>query len=394
MQDRVADAMAGANEAFSPDPDRPELPSRSATRRAIFGCGCRRSSTRRSRAPGFAPRSSESSASSRSPASSRCSGRAASWCSPARSPPARSSRFCSTRSRSPRPSARSRRCSAAIRKRSARRERVFELLDMTSDVAEPAAPRPLPRPVRGQVRFEGVGFRYGPDLPEVLTDISFEISAGRGRRTGRPVRRRQDDDRQPAAALLGRHQRDASRSTASTCGSSRSPICAARSASCRRIRRCSAARFARTSRTRVRRWTATATEEEIIAAARAAHAIEFIERLPEGFDTRIGERGIKLSGGQRQRIAIARVFLRQSRRRRARRGDVESRHRERAVGRGGDGGSAAQPLDADHRASADDGAARRSRAGARAWRDRRVGTSRRTDGGRAVFTLGSIAPAR
>jgi len=44
-------------------------------------------------------------------------------------------------------------------------------------------------------------------------------------------------------------------------------------------------------------------------AARAAHAIEFIERLPDGLDTLVGERGVKLSGGQRQRIALARVFL-------------------------------------------------------------------------------------
>ena len=51
------------------------------------------------------------------------------------------------------------------------------------------------------------------------------------------------------------------------------------------------------------------SEEAIRAAAKAAHAMEFIERLPDGFDTRVGERGVKLSGGQRQRIAIARVFL-------------------------------------------------------------------------------------
>jgi subfamily B ATP-binding cassette protein MsbA len=53
----------------------------------------------------------------------------------------------------------------------------------------------------------------------------------------------------------------------------------------------------------------SAREQEIIAAARAAHALEFIERLPNGLDTRVGERGVKLSGGQRQRIAIARVFV-------------------------------------------------------------------------------------
>jgi ABC-type multidrug transport system fused ATPase/permease subunit len=51
------------------------------------------------------------------------------------------------------------------------------------------------------------------------------------------------------------------------------------------------------------------TDAEIRDAARAAHALEFIERLPQGFETTVGERGVKLSGGQRQRLAIARVFL-------------------------------------------------------------------------------------
>ena len=52
-----------------------------------------------------------------------------------------------------------------------------------------------------------------------------------------------------------------------------------------------------------------ATDEEVIAAAIAANAHDFIEELPEGYDTTVGERGVKLSGGQKQRIAIARVFL-------------------------------------------------------------------------------------
>jgi subfamily B ATP-binding cassette protein MsbA len=52
-----------------------------------------------------------------------------------------------------------------------------------------------------------------------------------------------------------------------------------------------------------------ATREEVEGAARAAHAQEFVERLPQGYDTLVGERGVKLSGGQRQRIAIARAIL-------------------------------------------------------------------------------------
>jgi ATP-binding cassette, subfamily B, bacterial len=52
-----------------------------------------------------------------------------------------------------------------------------------------------------------------------------------------------------------------------------------------------------------------ATEEEIRDAARRAHLEEFIEELPDGYDTQVGERGLKLSGGQKQRIAIARMFL-------------------------------------------------------------------------------------
>ena len=54
---------------------------------------------------------------------------------------------------------------------------------------------------------------------------------------------------------------------------------------------------------------ADASDEAVIEAAKAAHAHEFIEKLPEGYDTQVGENGVMLSGGQRQRLAIARAFL-------------------------------------------------------------------------------------
>ena len=189
-------------------------------------------------------------------------------------------------------------------------ERVFELLETKTDVAEPVDPTPLPRPVRGQVRFENVRFRYGPELPEVLRDISFEIGPGEvvalvgpsgagkttvanllprfwdvtsGRITleGTDVRRLAFADLRGAIGIVPQDP-------ALFSGSVRENIAYARSITD----------------------GPPPTEEDIIAAARAAHALEFIERLPRGLDTTIGERGIKLSGGQRQRIAIARVFLR------------------------------------------------------------------------------------
>lgn len=67
--------------------------------------------------------------------------------------------------------------------------------------------------------------------------------------------------------------------------------------------------FHRSIRDNIRYGMLSASDDDVIAAAKKAHAHEFITKLPEGYDTMVGERGVKLSGGQRQRIAIARAII-------------------------------------------------------------------------------------
>jgi ABC-type multidrug transport system fused ATPase/permease subunit len=187
--------------------------------------------------------------------------------------------------------------------------RVFELLDTTSAVAEPERPRPLERPVRGEIVLEGVSFRYSPELPEVITDVDLRIGAGEvvalvgpsgaGKTTIASLLPRFWDVTAGRITLDGIDIRDLSfadlrgaigmvpQEPALFSGTIRENIAYARPFDA----------------------GPAPAEAEIVAAARAAHALEFIERLPNGFDTRVGERGVKLSGGQRQRLAIARVFL-------------------------------------------------------------------------------------
>ncbi|MEP6491462.1 MAG: ABC transporter transmembrane domain-containing protein [bacterium] len=187
--------------------------------------------------------------------------------------------------------------------------RVFELLDTTTTVAEPEPPRRLGRPVRGEVAFEQVSFRYAPDLPDVLTRFDLRIGSGEvvalvgpsgaGKTTVASLLPRFWDVTGGRITLDGIDVRELSftdlrgsigmvpQEPALFSGTIRENIAYARPAEV----------------------GPPPAEAEIVAAARAAHALEFIERLPDGLDTRVGERGVKLSGGQRQRLAIARVFL-------------------------------------------------------------------------------------
>ena len=182
--------------------------------------------------------------------------------------------------------------------------RVFELLDTKPTVVDPPAPVALPRPVRGDVWFEHVTFSYGPELPTVLHDVSFHIApgevvalvgpSGAGKTTVASLITRFWDVPNGVVALDGVDIR-------------RLSLLELRGAV--GLVPQEPALFSGTVRDNIAYARPEAGDADVMAAARAAHAWEFIERLPDGLETRVGERGVKLSGGQRQRIAIARVFL-------------------------------------------------------------------------------------
>ncbi|MFL5581411.1 MAG: ABC transporter ATP-binding protein [Gemmatimonadaceae bacterium] len=183
-------------------------------------------------------------------------------------------------------------------------QRVFELLETPPAVEEPRAPAPLARPVRGHVRVEGVSFRYGPELPHVLHDVTLEIAPGRVVALVGPS----GSGKTTLASLLSRFW-DVSEGRVRLDGRDVRELAFADLRGAVGVVPQEPALFSGTVRENIAYARPDATDAEVIAAARAAHAWEFVERLPQGLDTRVGERGVKLSGGQRQRIAIARVFL-------------------------------------------------------------------------------------
>ncbi|QDQ28401.1 ATP-binding cassette domain-containing protein [Chitinimonas arctica] len=184
-------------------------------------------------------------------------------------------------------------------------ERLLELLATRPDVAEPTEPRPLPEPPRGEVCFRQVEFHY-PSRPQQAALSAFDLTvapgeklalvgpSGAGKSTVFQLLLRFYDPRQGSIAIDGIDLREA------------------RIADLRgRIALVSqdAVVFAMNVLDNVRYGRPDASEAQVKAACRAAFASEFIEQLPEGYATDLGERGVKLSGGQRQRIAIARAIL-------------------------------------------------------------------------------------
>jgi ATP-binding cassette, subfamily B, bacterial len=185
-------------------------------------------------------------------------------------------------------------------------ERLFEILRVMPEIAAPAVPRALPKPARGDVGFDNVRFAY-PMRPEVLAvdGVSFSVRAGEKVAIVGPS----GAGKSTLFHLLLRFY-DPSSGVISFDGV---PV---RQADPREVRGQIAlvpqdsVVFAASARENIRFGRPEASDAEVERAADLAHASEFIRRLPNGFETSLGERGVTLSGGQRQRIAIARAILR------------------------------------------------------------------------------------
>jgi len=182
-------------------------------------------------------------------------------------------------------------------------ERIRSILDIGVTIPEGPDARE-PEPFKGAITFEHVAFSYKPEAP-VLADVSFSIAPGQfvglvgmtgsGKSTIVSLIPRFYD---PTA---GRILIDGADLRAYTLDGIRRQIGFVLQ---------DTVLFRGTVRDNIAYGRPDATEEQIIAAARLANADEFIVRMPRGYDTMIGERGVTLSGGQRQRIGIARALIR------------------------------------------------------------------------------------
>jgi ABC-type multidrug transport system fused ATPase/permease subunit len=181
-------------------------------------------------------------------------------------------------------------------------DRVFELLDMKPEVED--APNAIPlAPLHDEIRYEGVSFAYQPDRP-VLHEVDLAARPGTITAIVGPT----GSGKSTLMALLlrlfdpneGRITIDGIDLKQLQLDSLRANIAIALQENIL---------FGTTVRENIRYAVPNASDEQVRAAARVASATEFIEALPQGYDTPLGERGTKLSSGQRQRLSIARAIL-------------------------------------------------------------------------------------
>ncbi len=185
-------------------------------------------------------------------------------------------------------------------------ERLMEMLSASSDIETPEHPIALPAPVRGELIFDDVTFSYParPDDP-ALRSVSLTVSPGQtvalvgpsgaGKSTMFQLLLRLYDPGRGRIRLDGNDLRD--------------PDPAALRGVLSIVQQ-NAPLFSGSVADNIQFGRSSASDDEIVAAAKAANAHEFISALPDGYDTQLGENAATLSGGQRQRLAIARAILR------------------------------------------------------------------------------------
>lgn len=189
-------------------------------------------------------------------------------------------------------------------------ERVFQLVEMVSPITDPVSPAALPTPVRGRVTFDRVSFRYGDsaESPWALREVTLEVAPGETVALVGPS----GAGKTTLISLLPRFW-DVTEGRISLDGLDIRRLRLADLRQAIGIVPQEPALFSGSIRENIAYARPGAPLADIEAAARAAHAQEFVERLSTGYDTIVGERGIRLSGGQRQRIAIARAILKDPR---------------------------------------------------------------------------------
>ncbi len=181
--------------------------------------------------------------------------------------------------------------------------RFMDIMELQPAIQDPPAPR-LPDRVRGELELDRVSFRYQREYGEVFRDLSLRIGAGEFV----AVVGASGIGKTTLSALIPRFYERCS-------GQIRLDGVDIRDYALRELRQNIGAvdqdvyLFGASVSENIRYGKPGATEDEIVNAARQAHAHDFIMRLPQGYDTEIGQRGVKLSAGQRQRLSIARLFL-------------------------------------------------------------------------------------
>lgn len=182
-------------------------------------------------------------------------------------------------------------------------DRVFELMDEKYEIKDAPNAKELPA-IRGELRFENVSFKYEEDNEDVLNNMNFQVNPGEtaafvgmsggGKSTIISMIPRFYDATKGSVKIDGINIKDV------TVNSLREQI---------GIVLQDSILFSDSVKSNILMGKPEATDDEVYEAAKAANAHDFIVSLPDGYDTKVGERGVKLSGGQKQRVAIARVFL-------------------------------------------------------------------------------------